>query len=547
MNHLNLVIGNLAEDPRGFYRFIKNNCTDSNGIPSLKTSSGIILADEEKAKCLNDYFVSVFTKEDENTIPSIEIHPDMPSFEVTKNGVVKLLSGLDPKKSLGPDDISPRILRETCVESADVLTYIFNQSLASGIVPADWRVANIFALHKKGAKELPENYRPISLTSICSKLLEHIVYSSISQFLSDNHIISPRQHGFRPGHSCETQLILSVDDWSKSLDRGLRTDMAIFDFSKAFDSVPHQRLIVKLISYGIRGNTLAWISSFLMNREQRVTINGSKSSWLPVTSGVPQGTVLGPLLFLLCINDIASNVHSEIRLFADDCILYRTINKPTDCLILQDDINQLLSWASIWQMQFNSKKCHILSITRQKSRPTATYTLGVETLSRVDSYPNYLGVTLSSDLRWHNHISNNSTKTSRTLNFVRRNVYSCSPEAKALAYTSLVRPHLEYAASAWDPYLSMDNCSIGKCSASAACCSLRMQRLQTYHIGYWSPGASQLTLPVRRTNSRLVTFYTAVNNQIAIPTNHLQKPPRYTRNSDETTFTSLSSRQNPRK
>ena len=192
-----------------------------------------------------------------------------------------------------------------------------------------------------------------------------------------------------------------------------------------------------------------------MNREQRVTINGSKSSWLPVTSGVPQATVLGPLLFLLYINDIASNIQSEIRVFADDCILYRTINKSADCLILQDDINQLLSWASVWQMQFNSKKCHILSITRQRSRPTTTYTLGAEILSPVDSYP-YLGVTVSSDLRWHNHISNISTKATRILNFVRRNVHSCSPEAKPLAYTSWVRPHLEYASSAWDPYLTKD-------------------------------------------------------------------------------------------
>ena len=155
-----------------------------------------------------------------------------------------------------------------------------------------------------------------------------------------------------------------------------------------------------------------------MNREQRVTINGSKSSWLPVTSGVPQATVLGPLLFLLYINDIASNIQSEIRLLADDCILYRTINKSADCLNLQDDINQLLSWASVWQMQFNSKKCHILSITRQRSRPTTTYTLGAEILFRVDTYP-YLGVTVSSDLRWHNHISDISTKATRILNFVR--------------------------------------------------------------------------------------------------------------------------------
>src|SRR5664279_4105275 len=221
--------------------------------------------------------------------------------------------------------------------------------MSTGMVPKDWLLANIFALHKKGPTELPENYRPISLTSICSKIMEHIVHSSICRYLEDNNILTPRQHGFRSGHSCEIQLILAIDDWAKALDSGYRTDIAIFDFSKAFDSVPHRRLLSKIESYGIQGNTLNWIESFLSNRSQRVVINGSQSSWLPVTSGVPQGTVLGPLLFLLYINDIASDIKSEIRLFADDCILYRKIMSDHDTAQLQDDIDRLHSWTVIWQ------------------------------------------------------------------------------------------------------------------------------------------------------------------------------------------------------
>jgi Reverse transcriptase (RNA-dependent DNA polymerase) len=137
-------------------------------------------------------------------------------------------------------------------------------------------------------------------------------------------------------------------------------------------------------------------------------------------------------LFLLYINDITSNIQSEIRLFADDCILDRTIVNSTECCILQNDINQLLSWATVWQMQFNAKKCHILSITKQRSKQATTYTLGAEALSHIDSY-SYLGVTISSDLRWHNHISCITNKATRTLNFIRRNIYGCSPKAKALA------------------------------------------------------------------------------------------------------------------
>ena len=230
--------------------------------------------------------------------------------------------------------------------------------------------------------------------------------------------------------------------------------------------------------------------------------------------------VLGPLLFLLYINDITSNFQSENRLFADDCILYRTIINPTDCWILQDDINQLLFWATVWQMQFTSKKCHILFITKQRSQPTTTYTLGAETLSHVDSYP-YLGVTVLSDLRWHNHITCITNKATRTLNFIRHNIYGCSPEAKALAYTSLVRPHLEYAASAWDSYLAVDISQLESVQRRAVRFARKDYRRSISVSGLFEH-LHWLLLSAKRTDFRLVNFYKAVNNQTAISTSHLQ-------------------------
>jgi hypothetical protein len=545
LEHLNKIVGNVAEDPRSFYRFIKSKKTDSVGIPPLSTPLGLLLNDYDKANALNKYFNSVFTREDLNAIPwSRSKYPAMPDFTVTEAGVIKLLSNLNVKKAVGPDEISPRILREARLEIASVLTFIFNQSLNDGQIPDDWLIANIFALHKKGATDQPENYRPISLTSVVSKVMEHIVHSSVSNFLESRSIISPRQHGFRPGHSCETQLILAIDDWAKALDDGFPTDIAIFDFSKAFDSVPHQRLISKLSSFGIRSKTLQWITAFLSGRRQRVVINGSKSEWLPVTSGVPQGTVLGPLLFLLYINDITAEISSEIRMFADDCILYRQIKSHSDRLALQNDIDSMLNWSLKWQMQYNSKKCHILQISRQRKNNNLShyhYHLGQDILTQVDSYP-YLGVTVSSDLRWNNHINNISLKATRTLNFIRRNIYGCTVEAKALAYTALVRPHLEYASAAWDPHTAVNINRLEAVQHRAARFVKRDYRRTTSMSGI----LKDLDWPQlcdRRRHSRLNLFYKAYHNLSAITLSALQRPTRNTRSSSRgNTFTEISTR-----
>jgi len=197
-------------------------------------------------------------------------------------------------------------------------------------------------------------------------------------------------------------------------------------------------------------------SSFLLNRNQRVLLNSSSSSWNSVASGVPQGTtMLGPLLFLLYINDITHNIQSSIRLFSDDCILYRHIKSGNDRTVLQQDIHALSLWANTWLIRFNSSKCYILCMNRSKVKPAVNYFLDGQPLSLVDSHT-YLGITISSDLHWQNHTSSISAKASRILNFVRHNVYGCSAEAKATAYTTLVRPHLEFSSAAWDLHLAKD-------------------------------------------------------------------------------------------
>ena len=286
--------------------------------------------------------------------------------------------------------------------------------------------------------------------------MEHIFASHINKLLANTHVLNSKQHGFRQGLSCQTQLIEAVNDWVCSLNskRGTKTcqiTVALFDFSKAFDRVCHKRLLRKLDFYGIRGPIREWIDSFLQDRTQTVSIQGVKSSSIHVVLGVPQGSVLGPLLFLLFINDIDNNIQSPLRLFADDTILYREIWSKDDHNIIQNDIQTLFKWSQTWKLNFNVTKCKVLTISNKKDPDKFNYTLNTDPLEHANSHQ-YLGITINSNLRWNTHVSAITAKATRTLNVIRRTLHPCNPEVKKVAYMSLVRPKLEYSPAAWNPH-----------------------------------------------------------------------------------------------
>ena len=256
----------------------------------------------------------------------------------------------------------------------------------------------------------------MSLTCICCKTLEHIIVSNINKHLAFESILADCQHGFRSQRSCETQLVQFFHDLVSNLHRALnrnhrQTDVIIMDFAKAFDKVPHRRLLYKLDYYWIRGSTHKWITSWLSGRFQKVVLDGQASDPVPVLSGVPQRSVLGPVLFLIFINDLPENIRSSVRLFADDCVLYRNIESPMDCQILQDDLNSLAQWETDWQMKFNVAKCHSMRVTRHPpdKHIQFDYTLHQQRLEQVQS-AKYLGLTITDDLDWGQHISEISAK-----------------------------------------------------------------------------------------------------------------------------------------
>ena len=235
--------------------------------------------------------------------------------------------------------------------------------------------------------------------------MEHIVVSSILDHLDAHNILSDLQHGFRAKRSCETQLTITTQDLASALNRHRQVDMAVLDFSKAFDKVPHQRLLHKLRYNGVTDSALAWIGSFLSGRSQQVVVDGAMSSQCPVLSGVPQGTVLGPLLFLLFINDIADDINSTIRLFADDCLLYREILTPEDSIMMQRDLDTLHQWSERWQMAFNTDKCFIMRVTlARKNIIQHQYTMNGSVLTMTNDIT-YLGVVLNHKLQWDSQVN----------------------------------------------------------------------------------------------------------------------------------------------
>ena len=294
-------MGLEQSNPKPFWRYVRAQRQDFSGVSPLLQKGKLITDRLKRTNILNNQFVSVFTKENILDIPTLHgpDFPDLPELSISQDGVEKLLNGIKVSKASGPDLIPCRFLKELAHEIAPILTIIYKQSLQDGVLPSDWKKADVAPIFKKGSRNLAENYRPVSLTCVCCKLMEHIITSHIRQHLDQHSILSTLQHGFRKFFSCETQLLVTLQDLLSYRDKNIQIDLAVLDFSEAFDTVPHKRMLGKLSHYGIKGPVLRWIAAFLADRTQHVVIEGTHSPPAPVLSRVPQGTVFGAFVIFV--------------------------------------------------------------------------------------------------------------------------------------------------------------------------------------------------------------------------------------------------------
>ena len=444
-------------NPKKFYRYINNRKHIKSGIGPLLNEAGETITDDKKmATTLNNYFSTVFTtnnNKSNKTEDIIKTRHSIPNLHVTEKQVLKKLEKMKINKSPGPDNFYPRILKNIKEQIARPLTDIFNSSLQQGIVPQDWKQANVTPIFKKGCRKQPGNYRPISLTSVICKLLESIIKDNVVKFLDKHNLIRSTQHGFCKNKSCLTNLIEFYNKLLHQHDSKKSLDIIYLDFQKAFDKVPHDKLMIKVRALGISGNIGNWIESWLQNREQRVVINGHSSNWSPVTSGVPQGSVLGPILFIIYINDLDVGLNNFITKFADDTKIGNAVITEEERLLLQQDLNKIAEWSENWNMPFNVNKCQLLQIGSQNKK--YDYEIMGQQIKSVNQAKD-LGVIISQNLKFSQHTNEAVKKANRMLGFINRNFTFKNKDIILPLYRSLVRPHLEYAVQFWDPHLIKD-------------------------------------------------------------------------------------------
>ena len=457
VNHEKGLIDLFKENSKFFHSYIRRKKVGTPSVGPLRLNGGS-LTDKPSimADLLADTFSSFYNCELTNSLTEYNqiFNGNLDTVPISEAVVSEKIGALDASSSMGPDGVHPMLLK-SCPGISFPLYLIFKASLAVGSLPSQWKYSDVVPIFKKGSRYEAINYRPISLTSICSKTLERIIADHIIDFLSINSLISKEQYGFRAGHMVEDQLILAYDDVSKWYDMGYTVDVILFDFSKAFDKVSHVILIRKLYLIGVRGRLLSWLSSFLQGRQMSVCVSGVRSSCRDVVSGVPQGSVLGPLLFILYINHLPDLLKCKCKIFADDLKIYLKIRHQSqvdthmDVRLVQDDIDKIFEVSMSWGLTLNADKCTMMRFGRHRNLATTlSYMIGGFNIPRVESARD-LGIIVDEELKFHTHARSVSCKASGlSMNILKTTLCRSEEFMKTILITYL-RPLIEFSSCVW--------------------------------------------------------------------------------------------------
>jgi hypothetical protein len=451
----NMVQANVS-NPRKWWEFYKKLLRGQHpSVPALCVDNQTISDDIDKAQAFNDYFIECSTLDESmanlpNTYPALT-QDKLEDLITEECDIRRCLLKLDPKKAFGPDGVSPRLLKEGANQLAPVLNKLFNKSLSTGIYPKLWKRANVIPIHKKKDKALISNYRPVSLLSSVGKVMEKLIFYKLCAYFKGNYLISIWQSGFIPGHSTTTHLVEIYHSFCQSVSDGKEVRVVFCVVSRSFDRVWHKGLLFKLEKCGISGSLLEWLKNYLQDRYQRVVINGQLSTWKQTVAGVPQGSVLGPLLFLIFINDITYVIqHCKIRLYADDTTLFIEVDDRVRAAEqIDEDLKAMSDWANTWLVKFSPPKTEslIISNKRRLHEHPPIYMDG-SVLREVTKHK-HVGVTLSRNLAWHDHICDIEKRARSVLVRLSQFKYTLDRRSLERVYLSCIRPILEYADVAW--------------------------------------------------------------------------------------------------
>ena len=441
-----------SKNNKKFWNYVNSKKRVSNNIPILVDKSGNeVVSDQLKTNLFSDLFSSSLPTHDLLT-PISSIHSNPLRLDFSPQNVLSKLKELPNNRATGLDGI-PNCFLKTChSELAIPLSKIFNVSYFSGRFPTQWKVGKVIPIHKKKSKNNPENYRPICLNDTLSKVFEKIVREHILEFCQTHNLLSENQFGFLPNKSVETQLLKCCNDWTKSYERRIRTDVVYLDLTKAFDMVSHSLLLAKLQKMRFPAHLLSFITSYLSNRSQLVEINGTRSFTKPVFVGVPQGSVLGPLLFVLFVNDLPNVIKSsKILLYADDIKLYKQIQLDRDVSLFQADIDAIAFWLSQNQLELSASKSGVLKIGDKFQPIAAQYSINGTIISDYENFQD-LGVFIDKSLDFDKHISYVRSRSVRTYKCMYNNFLSPDILFRLQMHKTFVLPIAESFTSVWSPY-----------------------------------------------------------------------------------------------